>query len=151
MHLGCQELRQTGSIPLLHLKKFTPNSRIQFPPNCGGTNGDGTSLFWNLEVHGKERSRCVPRKIGHDLAATYSEVIDDPHTGMVALERSREFDLIAEVLPLFSHISTNNKSSVCKEASGMRLPRTLPSPHERLVGEWTDVKEIEIFRSCGRY
>ena len=29
----------------------------------------------------------------------------------------------------------------------MRLPLTLPSHDERLVGEWTLVKEIEIFRS----
>jgi len=33
----------------------------------------------------------------------------------------------------------------------MRLRLALPSHHERLVGEWTDVKEIEIFRSCGGY
>ena len=103
--MGSQELRQTGSLPLLHLKEFYPKLEVKFPPNCCGSNGDGTSLFWNLELHGKERT-VVYRKIGHDLAATYSEVIDDPYPGMVALERSREFDLIAEVLPLFGHIGT---------------------------------------------
>jgi hypothetical protein len=111
--LGCQELRQTGSIPLLHLKKFHPKLEVQFPPNCGGSNGNGTSLFWNLEVHGKE-SAFPYRKIAHDLAPTYSEVIYDPSPGMVTLDRSREFDLIAEVLPLFGHISTNNSHPFLK-------------------------------------
>ena len=66
-----------------------------------------------LELHGKE-SALVYRKIAHDLAATYSEVIDDPYPGMVALESSREFDLIADVLPLFRHIVTLNSHRFLK-------------------------------------
>ena len=105
--MGCQELLQPGSLHLLHLKKFHPKLEFQYPANCGGSNDNGMSLFWNLEVYGKERA-VLYRKIAHDLASTYSEVIYDPYPGMVALESSREFDLITNVLPLFSHISTNN-------------------------------------------
>jgi hypothetical protein len=105
--LGCQELLQPGLLPFLHLKKFHPKLEIQYPPNCGGSNGDGTSLFRNLEVHGEE-SALLYRKIAHDLASTYSQVIYDPYPIMVALENSREFDLIANVLPLFRHSGTFN-------------------------------------------
>jgi hypothetical protein len=97
----------------LHFKKFNSKLEVKFPPDCGTSNGDGRDLFWNLEAYGKE-SALPYRKIGHDLAATYSEVIDDPYPGMVALERSREFHLIAEVLPLFGHISTNNSHPFLK-------------------------------------
>lgn len=144
VHLGCQELFQARSFQLLHLKKFYPKFEVQFPPNCGGSNGDGTSLFWNLELHGKE-SAVVYRKIAHDLAATYSEVIYDPYSGMIALESSREFHLITNMMPLFPHIGTFKSYPFIKEASLMRLPLALLPSQERLVGEWVVVKEIEIF------
>jgi hypothetical protein len=105
--LGCQELCQTGSLPFLHLKKFHPKLEFQYPSNCGGSNGDGTILFRNLEVHGEE-SAVLYGKIAHDLASTYSEVIYDPYPGMVAIENSWELDLIANVLPLFRHSGTFN-------------------------------------------
>jgi len=111
--LGCQELFQTGSFRLLHLKKFKPKLEFLYPPNCGGPNGDGKSLFRNPEVHGQE-SAVLDRKIAHDLAATYPEVIYDPYPGMVALERSREFDLIANVLPLFRHTAAIRRHSFQK-------------------------------------
>jgi len=48
-------------------------------------------------------------------------------------------------LPRFRHIMCHKKAYVSKEASLLRLPRTLSSPQERLVGERVVVKEIEIF------
>jgi hypothetical protein len=81
--LGCQELLQTGSFLLLHFKKFYTELEFQDPPNCGGSNGDGMSLFRNPEVHGEE-SASLYRKIAHDLAATYPEVVYDPYPCMVA-------------------------------------------------------------------
>ena len=50
------------------------------------------------------RTPLLYRKIAHDLAATQPEVVYDPYPGMVARECSREFHLIANVLPLFRHI-----------------------------------------------
>ena len=49
--LGCQELLQACSFHLLHLKKFYPKLEFQDPLDCGSSNGDGNSLFRNLEVH----------------------------------------------------------------------------------------------------
>ena len=101
------------------------------------------SLFRNLEVHCEEGA-ALYRKIADDLAATHPEVVYDPYPGMVARECSREFHLIANVLPLFRHLGALKRSSVSKEASLMRLPLTLSSPQERLVGERVVVKEIAI-------
>jgi hypothetical protein len=42
---------------------------------------------------------------------------------------------------------SNKKASLCKEVSLMRLPMTVSSPQERLVGEGVVVKEIENFGS----
>jgi hypothetical protein len=102
-YLGCQKLLKTGSFYLLDLKKFHPKLEFHDPPNCGGSNGDSKSLSRNPEVNSEE-SAAPYRKIAYDFAATHPEVIYDPYPGLVAFERSREFDLIANVLPLFRHI-----------------------------------------------
>ena len=49
--LGCQKLLQAGPLQLLHFKKFYPKLEFQDPLDCGGSNGNGKSLFWNLELH----------------------------------------------------------------------------------------------------
>jgi hypothetical protein len=66
---------------------------------------------------------------------------------MIACECSREFHLIASVLPLLGHniLVSSEIVSVSKETRVMRLPLTLSSPQERLIGERVVVKEIEIF------
>jgi hypothetical protein len=112
--LGCQELLQTGSFLLLHLKKFYTELEFQDPPNCGGSNGDGISLFRNPEVHGEE-SASRYRKIAHDLAAAYPEVVYDPYPCMVARKCSREFNLVTNMLPLFRHMRSNRKLSLVKK------------------------------------
>jgi hypothetical protein len=69
---------------------------------------------------------------------------------MIACECSREFHLIASVLPLLGHniiLVSSEKVSVSKKTRVMRLPLTLSSPQERLIGERVVVKEIEIFGS----
>ena len=58
----------------------------------------------NLKMHGKACS-IFHSKIADDLAATHPEVVDDPNPGIVACKCSWEFNLIANVLPLFCVIS----------------------------------------------
>jgi len=102
VNLGCQKLLQTGSFQLLHLKKFHPELEFHGPLDCGSLNGDGGSLFRNLELHGEEGASLY-REIADDLAATHPEVVYDRYPGMIACESSREFHLIANVLPLLRH------------------------------------------------
>jgi hypothetical protein len=108
--LGCQELLQARSFQLLHLKKFYPKLEFQGPLDFGSSNSDDNRLFRNLEVH-REEGTVLYRKIAHDLAATQPEVVYDPSPGMIACESSREFHLIANVLPLFRHIGALRRHS----------------------------------------
>jgi hypothetical protein len=145
VHLGCHKLLQTGSFLFLHLKKLHPKLEFQGPSNCGGSNGDGSSLFRNLELYGKEGS-TLHRKIADDLAATNPEIVHEPEPGMIACETSREFHLIANVLPLLRHIGALRRYRF-EKGPVMRFPLTMPAPQERLFGERVVVKEIEIFGS----
>jgi hypothetical protein len=53
-------------------------------------------------VH-REEGSAFYRKIADDLAATRPEVVYDPHPGVIAGECSRQFHLIARMLPLLRH------------------------------------------------
>jgi len=88
---------------LLHLKKFHPKFEFQGPLDCGGSNGDSSGVFRDLELHCEE-SPTFHRKIADDLEATHPEVVYDPYPSMIACECSREFHLIASALPLLRHI-----------------------------------------------
>ncbi len=111
---------------LLHLKKFHPKLGFQGPPDCGGSNGDGKSLFRNPEAHCEEGA-ALYRKIAHDLAATHPEVVYNPYPGMVARECSRDIPLGSERPASVPSSRCPKKASVSKDASLMRLLLTLPS------------------------
>lgn len=130
-----------GLVPVPVFQKILPQIRVPNPMNCGGLNGTGSRLFRNLEVHCKARA-ALDLKIAHDLAATHPEVVTDPSRdpGMLLCKCSGEFNLIANVLPLFRHISApvgiSSNRGLCSEASP-----TMPSPQARLVGGRAIVKE----------
>ena len=65
---------------------------------------------------------------------------------MIACENSREFYLVANILPLLHHIDiVALRRHRFEKGPVMRFPLTMPLPQERLFGERVVVKEIEIF------
>ena len=88
-----------GLVPAPATQAILPETRVPGFTGLWSSNSDGTSLFRNLEVHGKE-SAAQYRKVAHELAVTNSEFIYDPCPRVNALNSSRELHLIANMLPL---------------------------------------------------
>jgi hypothetical protein len=69
---------------------------------------------------------------------------------MIACENSREFHLIANVLPLLRHSGAIRGIRFIR-GPGDEAPTDYASPQERLIGDRVVVKEIEIFGYFGSH
>jgi hypothetical protein len=91
-----------GFVPFPAFQEILHQTQVPEPTGLWRLEWDSNRLFRSLEVYGQEGAD-LGCQIAHDLAATHSEVVDDSYPSMVARKYRREFDLIANVLPLFRH------------------------------------------------
>ena len=101
--LGHREIAPGGPVPLFVFQGIPPRTHVPEPTELW-------QLGWRWECFALEHSDALRGDrqffyltMADHLAATYSEIVDDSHPGMIACEGRREFYLVAKVLPRFRH------------------------------------------------